>query len=833
MTAHFTPLAGGTKRAMDIAVNLANALRGVNYQFKLLDNRILKMFPDPKHRNAMGKAMDETSVLEQMISQLRENNAAQGTLGQPMMSAAQMAQAEITMRQTWTAQGKGIETLPPDQRAMVNELGRLGDQVWQRMKGRGMVNASAEGLPYYFARMVLQRDAAGNIIKPKQGGTGRDIHDFGGNLTSSGPMSRKHLTAADTLAAAQAALGDPNAFLVQDIRVVAQALNRNERAIAGKDFIDAIKRIGVANGTNMIFHGNVPHGSNPADYFTIDGHPSFRQWTGSGFQALHVSKEFEGPIKAVLTQPGSQVYQGAMKLKSASMTAIMWSPLMHLGVEIGRAFPLMPGRILTGKVFGDGNRLRNDPGYMQRATDDGLAPIGQSWREDAASIAEQSDVNRKPPGLIGKAGAAIGNLHQKVLWDNVFKLQVGIYDNLRTTFMNKGFDQKVAGVMAAHEANRFAGALPQENLSRWANQTSNLLLFSRSFTLGNLGVMKDMFNGMPRQTKAVIEQLAGPQVAKDAAKVLQRKAIGAVIFDVGLMYMANTIFQQGAAMWDRTPTMGLGPAAQSVLDDWKDQARAALKATGEDWNPTHLSRLLPQGNNEPGKTDRAYLGKDEDGRGVYLRTSFGKVGEEFLNWPFSPFKLLDAKLSPQLRPLIEIMMGKDGLGRQIYNPHPETFGEILANIGSAVAHVAKSQGPVDQVVGAYDLGKQLTGHGDPAADWLIPAARTVLPMTGLGQISRGYPGPNGPERGFNNANRESETWHQGQAMPTARQQFKDGHPEQAYQTLVDAGVQRDQARRLVRSMNESSAAAAAERYAAKHLSDAERDRRSHLTGASH
>lgn len=799
---------------MDIAVKLANALRGVNYQFKLLDDQIVKQFPKPQDRAAMGKAMDEQSVLEQKIKELRENNAAQGQLGKPMMSAAQLAHAETTMRAQWTQMGKGVDVLPADQRALVEQLARLGDKVWQRMRGRGMVDASAEGLPYYFARFVLQRDADGNIIKPRQTATGRDIHDFGGNLTSSGPMRRNHLTPEETLAAAQHALGDPNAFLLQDIRAVGQALNRNERAIAGKDFIDAIKRIGVANGTNTIFHGSVPQGANPHDYFTIDGHPSFRQWTGSGFQALHVSKEFEGPIKAVLTQPGSKLYQAAMAAKGGAMSAIMWSPMMHLNVELGRALPVMRGRLFSTKFWMDGTRNSRDPGYMQQAIHDGLAPIGQSWREDAASIADQADLNRAPPGPIGRFAAWKENIDQKVLWDTVFKLQVGIYDSLRTEFMNKGFDQRVAGVMAAQEANRFAGALPSENLSRWANMTSNLLLFSRSFTLGNLGIMKDAINGMPRQTRAVIEQYAGSQVAKDAQSVLRRKAMAAVALDVGLAYLANTVVQQMFAVGSRAPLMGIGPAAQSVIDDWKDQAAAALNATAKDWNPMHLTKLLPQGNNEPGKTNRAYLGKDIQGRGVYLRTSIGKVGEEFLGWGFSPAQLIENKLSPWARPLIEDLFGEDTLGRKIYKPNPASFGDYLDNAGRAVKHVMNSLGPVDQVEGAYALGKQIAGHGDPHADPLVAAARTLLPATGLGQISSGFPG--GPQAGANYADKQTRAFYQQQAMPTAREQYNSGDQAGAIQTLLDAGVDPKIVRKMIRDMSQTSAEAGAERYAAKH-----------------
>jgi hypothetical protein len=823
LTEHFTPIAGGSKRAMDIAVQLANNLREVNYQFKLLDDHVKAKF-NAKERETMGIATDQQTVLEQTIKELRENNAAQGQLGKPMMSAAQMAHAETTMRAQWAALGHGVETLPPNLRAMVEQYRGLSRQTWQRMEARGMVAPGSEGLDYYFARFILQHDDQGNIVKPKgRSGTGpgnSDIHEFGRNLSTSGPMRRNHLTPEDTIAAAQAALKDPNAFLLRDIRAIGLSLARNERAIAGKDFIDGIKRIGVANGGPLLVsHGGPPAGPHDG-YFTIDGHPSFQQWFGDQRKPIYVSNEFKGPINAVLTKPGSAVYQAAMKAKGASMSAIMWSPLMHLNVIMGKALPLLRGQLFSSKLWSAGKNNSLDPGYMQNAIRDGLAPIGQSWREDAASIAEQADMNRKPPGPLGKFVEGWHNLHQKVLWDNIFHLQVGIYDSLRTQFLNHGFDARTAGVAAAHEANRFAGTLPSENLSRWANMTSNLLLFSRSFTLGNLGIMKDALVGLPRQTRAVIEQHAGADVAKKASDLVRRKAQGAVLLDIGLAYLVNTIVQEAFSVGNRASTMGIGPALQSTYDDWAAQAKAALQETGEDWNPMHLTKILPQGNNEPHKTNRAFVGKDETGRGIYLRTSAGKVGEEFLGYGFSPLELLWNKTSPWIRPMIEDVFGEDTLGRKIYKPNPASFSDYLANAGRAVTHVMKSLGPIDQVEGAYELGKQVTGHGDKGADPLTQGIRTLLPATGLGQISSGFPG--GPQAGKAFSAKQTLQWQQQQAMQEARKQYKNGDADQARQTLLDAGTEPKLVKALLKYMNESAAQAAAQRFINRRMTPAQR-----------
>ena len=77
-----------------------------------------------------------------------------------------------------------------------------------------------------------------------------------------------------------------------------------------------------------------------------------------------------------------------------------------------------------------------------------------------------------PQPILAAAAKAIGGQflhdvvqhpHQTLLWDNVFNLQVGIYNEMRQRWIAKGFDPEVAGTMAAHIANRYAGALPPEH----------------------------------------------------------------------------------------------------------------------------------------------------------------------------------------------------------------------------------------------------------------------------------------------------------------------------------------------------------------------------------
>src|SRR5205823_1587841 len=96
------------------------------------------------------------------------------------------------------------------------------------------------------------------------------------------------------------------------------------------------------------------------------------------------------------------------------------------------------------------------------------------------------------PGLFDQAaGDAVksaidkaGNFwHNKLLWDRVGDLQMGLYTNFRDDMRAKGVDPQTSARVAAHLANRYAGALPIEAMSNNARKIANMLMFSRSFTL--------------------------------------------------------------------------------------------------------------------------------------------------------------------------------------------------------------------------------------------------------------------------------------------------------------------------------------------------------------
>jgi polyhydroxyalkanoate synthesis regulator phasin len=766
----FVPMRTGTVRSQAFAADFANKLRGVQYRYGEIDREITRQFK-PAEREKMGRAMDAQSVHEQL---LRDMPAAQ----RPAARAA------------FDATREGLAGLEPIQRATLGMLDRLSGDVWRRMQERGMVQPNARPLPFYFARQIIQYSKETGFSKVRgRGASGRGLDQRGANLTTQGPMHREHLTPEETEAAARAKFG-PGALLLRDIRSLPARLAYMERAIAGVDLMDGIEQVGRETGVDMVIRGDLPGLLDPGEYFTLSDHPSFRRWRGNGWQPIHVSNEFEGPLKAVLTLPSPTWYRAAMVAKGGVMNAIMFSPFIHLAVELGRSLPIMPGRIVTLRALRDGNRLRRNLDYMDQATTDGLAPLGHGggWRTDPVSLADQANVEGRNAFLralgnmrdtaANAAGAVGGRFahdvlqhpYQTLLWDQVFNLQVGIYDTMRSRYIAKGFAPDVAGTMAAHIANRYAGALPSEHLSKAANMAANLVLFSRSFTLGNLGVMKDMLNGAPAHVLARIEQMAGPDVAKSAQSQLRRKAISAFTMDIGLFLLANGLLQLGLQTLRQSPEQGLPSAAQQTFQSWLDEAGSAVRGVSD--NPLSIFKVLPQQWNEPGKESRVYAGVDSHGRAIYLRLPPGKVGEEFLGWWLHSATMIENKMSPLVRPIIETIFGKDTLGRPIYKPNPQTIGDHFRIAGDVVKHFGEGLGPTSFIQGLYEMYQQHVAGKPTQADPYVSAAKVLGPLTGLAQISSGYPG--GPAAGEMHALGESQRYDLQKELPAIRDKIRSG-----------------------------------------------------------
>lgn len=784
-----SPMATGTRDSMAIAKDFANATRRNRWEWSRIDDDIAARF-DPEQRRRMWNAADEESVSRQ--------------LGEPQSFR----------------EHQGLATLEPEERAAVEDLQARAQSAWLRARDLGMVEG--EGLPAYAPRMVINAVGAGTKEKAiPLNGLGTNLRTRTGNM-----LQRKYLEAQETEAAAKAKYGD-QAALARDIRVLPLATSQLEDAIAGRTLINNIKNIGKQTGAETVAEGGIPAKSD-FKWFTID-HPAFRTWRpkfeeiDGKVQALkdsegnmvfeqvpiYVRGDFEGPLRAVLNTRNGALYNAAMSLKGKTMGLIMNSPMIHNAVEWGRALPAMPGKVATFKVYFEGNRAKNDPAIMREAIDNGLVPIGKRFfNQDISSIMEEpnltpgrswtSQVLGFVPGLFDEgAGNAVkaaidkaGDFwHNTLLWDRVADLQMGLYVNMRADAIAKGLDAQTASRVAAHWANRYAGALPKEAMSSGATKIANMLLFSRSFTMGNLGVMKDMLTGLPKDVIAQIERDAGfgqgsiaaadetSAAVSYAKSMARRKAMAVVALDMGLMYVGNSILQ--SAMNVMLNDSSLEKELHGYAQRFTDKLQAVREHPLELVQPLHLLEdLSSTSENEPGRKDRVHVGNMKDGTAIYARNPVGKLGEEFQGWMTGPLDMMRKKLGTIARPVWQIMNNDAGFGRKIYDPQADTPAKYLKNLGLIAAHIAGSQLPEGQLNAFSDLIK---GEGDAK----INALQAFGPVAGV-TFSKGAPG--GPAVGELYAARQQHDLAVQMAMPDIRRQIQRGDIAGATQRMTELGI---------------------------------------------
>lgn len=801
-----TPMETGSNRARAAAKDFANKMRLSQWFSNHLFNKLTDGYT-PEQLTKMWNAMDEASV----YVQTEENN------GVPRTQA--MADAKI--------KGIGHFGLPEDQQVLLQSMSDWAQRAWDAAKSLGMVEG--EGLPFWTPRMAAVVGEDGKWQSPSQTeGQPPSLEPIGRNLKTTSPhlKGRKYLTAEETESAMQKLFGEEhgedNVSLVRDIRTMPMALGRLEQAVAGRGLINEIKRMSADTGAETVR-------DTPADgYFTID-HPAFQTYkpklamdeNGKWQQVndengkplfdkvpIYVSKEFEGPLRAVLSRDSGAVYNAMMAIKGKAMGMIMYSPLIHNAVEFGRALPTMPGKILTGKAYFEGNRAKKDPAQMQEAITAGLVPIGaRFFNQDISSVMESPDLT---PGrswtakLLGglteatageKAGNAVKSAidkfgdfwHNTLLWDRVGDLQMGLYVNMRDDLVKQGMDPKGAQSAAAHIANRFAGALPTESMGNTARKMANVALFSRSFTVGNLGVMKDMIAGLPSDVKSQLERDIGAEGAKAASDKTRRIAMGAFAMDIALMHAGNSILQDALDKLMRDTT--LGQIGQGYVDRWNKLMSDHSKTPWDLLNlPADLQALSSTSSNEPGKQDRIHYSDDpKTGTAYYMRMPIGKIGEEFEGWLTSPLEMLRKKQGTLVAPLIDIYKNEDYFGHPIYDKDARGISGAAANIGKAVSHIMEGQIPEESIKGAYKI---LTGHADK-----LDVMKAVGPLVGL-TFSKGYPG--GPEAGIlAGATRRHEA-EISSALPKIKDAVDGGDTQQAKKIMSDLGMDARSQRSLLR-----------------------------------
>jgi hypothetical protein len=803
------PMALGNAETRAIAKDFANADRLARWQWGKFDDVLKKSYTE-EQRKTMWEAADQENVLRQ-----------QG----------------IT-----ASSSQGLNRLTPDQRQTMDTLHNYGESLLQRAKDVGMFQG--EGLPYWTPRMAVMIGDSGEYERPKATG-GEGGGTKGGNIVTSASSlkERKYLTSEETEAAMKGKLGE-GAQLVRDIRTMPLAMARLERAIAGRDLVNNIKAFGARAGIETVSDVKEP------GFFTVD-HPAFKTWrevkrddgtTMMQSLPLYVNGNFEGPLKAVMADKPGAVYSALMALKSKSMGLIMYSPLIHNAVEWGRAMPLMPGKVASFQIYFEGNRIKNDPQQMRQAISDGMVPIGRRGgvqditgiMEDPSLVPGRSWTAKLIGGALGlaneKAGTAAkkaidtaGDVwHNTLLWDRVGDLQAGLYGSLKDEMIHKGMAPDAAGKMAAHWANRFAGALPNEAMSANARKVANLVMFSRSFTLGNMGLMKDMISGLPRDVRAQIRQQSGPLIEAAAVSKARKVAIAAFIVDVGLMYVGNSVMQD--AIKKMRGEKSWGEVGQGYLD----RLHKLMQRTGDHpldtlSNPFDMvNSVSSTSENEPGKEDRIRVGTSDDGTAIYMRLPTGKVGEDFKNWVTRPLITAKAKESQLVRPLQQIWNNDNGIGQRIYDPDAEGIGGVVKNAGRIAKLFATQMIPADAIQGALDW------KNGSASD--VDKLKVVGPFAGL-TFSKGAPG--GPAVGAMYDADRKFLGAKMDVMPDVKKAIKEGDDNKAIALMEGIKMTPAEIRVTLKRLEvpESRMSAGAFKHFADHATDDQMQRATDLMQA--
>lgn len=796
-----SPMTEGSDAARGIAKDFANAERGATFMRGHFDD-IFKGYK-PDQRAVIWNTADQASV------------AAQRAHADILSKGGDEAAANAAAHE---AGNSVLSSLPPKTRFELEQVQRYSEGVWEQARAIGMVEGAP--LPFYMTRALVDigEDGAASYVKPvegkagsPQGEGGLPLDAMGVNLRTTGTNARSHLTVEETEAAARERFG-PNAMVLRDIRTLPMAVERMEKAIAGRKLINDVKNLSQAAGTEAVSEVD------RSGFFTMD-HPAFKTYaprmrlrneTGRveplrdpegnivfDRKPIYVSKEFEGPLRAVLRHKGGPIYSALMDLKGKSMSVIMNSPLIHNMVEWGRALPMMPGKVVTGRIYFEGNAFRrnNLPG-MQEAVSNGLVPIGhRGYVQDITGLAEEPTMR---PGrsltatILGKAGDLYSKgtgdairrgvdtagdfWHNTLLWDRVADLQAGIYKNARDTFIKKGLDPQTASRTAAHLANRYAGALPHEAMSEMARKVGNFVLFSRSFTLGNVGALKDIIRGLPMDVQAQIERDAGTLMKDKATSLARRKALNAFMVDLALYYGANSVTQNAFDMLSRDQSLS------DIEKGYVDRMTQLLHRTQEHpvdvLNPLDdLASLTPNADNEPGKENRILVGYDRDGTGIYMRLPVGKIGEEFQGWVSEPLTQFTRKEGTIMRPLIETVTNDKGFGRHLYDPDAKGVTANMRAAGNILWNFFQSGIPSLQLDAA---GRVIRGEERPA-----DVGKTVAPFFGL-NISKGFPG--GPAMGVIAAENRRRDDAVREQLPAINDAIRAGRTAEAVQQLQQLGV---------------------------------------------
>lgn len=756
-----SPLSNGTEETAAIAKDYANAEATAVTMREDEDKALRKGFT-PNERYQMWQATSNESVAKTRGLKLFESN-------------------------------DGFKALPDKLREAALKEQALNDPVADAAVARGII---PHRFKIYDPRFLtgLFKDGEGKDVLNALG------HDI--RLGTGHAKERLHVTADATEQAAKALYGD-QAKLVRDIRIMPYARMRLRRIMAAQDLIRSIESYGQHYGVDTVMPDDqMERPENVGKFFTVDN-PAFRK---DGKQ-IWVSKNFEGPLNAVLRGKDAGAVERALTgLKSKAMSTIVGLfPPVHRTTVFFKTVLAAPLSMLTGRLQASGRELRlsnSDEKYA--LVNAGLRDVSmRGWQGSMDDIDKEATLTdevgkswtAKALGMVGKAAGtpvgksgewqravketvdAVGDYwHSSIMWERVADTQYGLAQHVKRDLMQKGMSEDGANRVAAQLANRFVGSIAREDMGKGIRTFLNMFLFSRSFTMSNVGLYKDALGeGLPKAIRGKLSD-----VDKAIGKSYYRKKAAAVLVkDMATYLVLNSAIQSAVAAWTNAET------TDEIENGYKRRFADYLEKTKH--NPLHalnLQSLTPNSENEPGKEDYIYMGRDAQGTGIYAKNMFGKVGQDLMDWVTSPAMTLKRKESTLSRPVMAVLDNDKGNGQMVYDPQ----GSWLGDVADVAKYVALQQGPGQTVQGAHDI---ITGEDRTP----VTVGKVLGAPFGV-FLSKGAPG--GPVAGMVYAMDKEHEYQVQQVMPDAYRYIRSGNIDKAVELMKTANMTPGEMRARIR-----------------------------------
>ncbi len=666
-------------------------------------------------------------------------------------------QADELAEKTGQPTKQGISSLPEKLQKLNEVIQNDYIDALQEAQASGVMSGGYEN---YTPRKLVAllsdgtvKDIASLVRKELIGGV------YGPKKTMGELKGRKYTTVQETEDAARQTFGD-NIQVVKDIRTLPLVTSDLRRVSATKSLLESLRQYGNDNFIETI-------SKDPQRNWMTLNHPAFRN--------VWIHPDFYPSIEAILTPKNSNLLVNALTtLKAKSMGLLMFNPFVHGTVIYSKAMPYDPMNVVSGMAYMKGGALRGSPlpdwmyslyGIKERANPE----QGWAYQQDAmknggfrppsqaggGAQREVSDLYHSPEvgnswtaKLVGKAASIFDKeieakqfvdsagrfWHGSMLWNRITDLGMYIFDKTWKDLVKEGMTKDQAYPIAGHIANRYMGTVPVESMSQGLRTTLNLALFSRQFNVTNMGIYKDVLLGLPNEIKGQIKNAGAINTGENYLKRKQRVAMAVDI--VVMNQVISSAIQSIIAAHKKNPD----DLWQGLSDEGKGYAQRLgnwFERMGQ--NPTAFldPQITPMFQNEPGKQERIYLGRDENGTGMYAKNPFGKVGEDLVKMFSHP---IDFALGKQSQ-FLKLIGGNDYKGglffnnKDIFGPNNDTMSALqkVGVLGKSVIDSFMPFGNTDSISEAL--------QGNPNKINTLKATGSVTPVS----FSKGFPG--GPEKG--------------------------------------------------------------------------------------